>query len=292
MGTLNKKLVKICGVVLATSIVFVAGVAVGALTITDQHYLWMRGNRAYQALETINILAKLRDGGIDSVIESLDRDAVLHLWVSSRNQWRHELLDMSKWDASTIKRWQEAKAYYEQHPEVLQGEAPSNAYAVKELMKNIPALERRGVQKDFSKIYTGKTPPALHIAEWIGPAATLEGLRGKVVLLDFWHIECPPCIASMPHTQELLDRFAGRGLEVLAIHSARVGNFKKVPEFLRTNQYEFSVGLDDGYDTEANYAVQAWPTYYLINKQGHLVWGPSHAVPSDAMLLELLDQER
>ena len=81
MRYLNRRIVKILGVVLVVSIAFVVGGAVGALLITDQHYTWMRGHRAYRAKETITILTKLRDGEIEDLIESLDRAAIFDLWV-------------------------------------------------------------------------------------------------------------------------------------------------------------------------------------------------------------------
>jgi len=53
---------------------------------------------------------------------------------------------------------------------------------------------------------------------WSGPDLRREDLRGKVVLLEFWGHNCPPCIRSMPHLAQLHARHAGSGLVVIGAH--------------------------------------------------------------------------
>jgi len=287
----KKRILTVGGVLGMIGLAYVCGSFLHGVRSQSDYYHWLRVDSASRANYKLSLAASLRGGDVKKVVENLEADAALDLWHSSRNQWWKTPLEMSRWSPDTIKLWQEAKSYYDQYPETINRNRPTNISEVRELLKQIPPLEREGLGRDFAKTYQGKTPPALRIAEWIGPAATLEDLRGKVVLLDFWHIECPGCVARMADMQRLRDRFNEKGLRVLGIHSARVGDFTEVPEFLRTHQYDLPVGLDDQYQTESNYAVQAWPTYYLIDRQGNLAWGPSHDIPGDEILRQLISRE-
>ena len=51
-----------------------------------------------------------------------------------------------------------------------------------------------------------------------GPKIKASDLKGKVVFFEYWGINCPPCIASMPHLQELQDKFQSKGFTVVGSH--------------------------------------------------------------------------
>jgi thiol-disulfide isomerase/thioredoxin len=113
--------------------------------------------------------------------------------------------------------------------------------------------------------------PELSTTAWLGDAYTLAGLRGKVVLLDFWFTSCAPCIREMPKLRSLQEEFGSRGLVILTIHGAQ--DRKSVERFLQTNPIGLPVAMDDG-QMFTKYGVHAWPTKALINRQGRVVWSP------------------
>jgi thiol-disulfide isomerase/thioredoxin len=283
-----KQIVKYIGILGGMALVFIAGWIWGIRMVQAQDFNWLRINDATRAHYFLGIAASLREGNLAKVIRDLESDTIMALWASSQDHRKKAPLSISEWDNETVLCWQEAKKYFAQYPETINRDRPTNFRVVRDLLSQVPALEREGLEKDFMRTYAGKTPPALHIQEWIGPEATLTDLRGKVLLLDFWHIDCPGCLTRMPHLQQLQHQYGKRGLKVLAIHSARMGDFGKVPRFLRAHRYDLSVGLDKQAKTEVNYAVQAWPTYYLVDRRGHLAWGPNHDLPTEEILLPLL----
>ena len=140
----------------------------------------------------------------------------------------------------------------------------------------------------------GRPAPELHqIKGWKnGGPVTLAELRGKVVILDFWGYWCGPCIASMPKLMELHEKYAKRGLVIIAIHDDSVGSIEEMDARLRSariNQWggrdlPFLVALDGGGQTRiagtdkttrgattAAYGVTAFPTSVLIDRNGSII---------------------
>jgi len=100
---------------------------------------------------------------------------------------------------------------------------------------------------------------------WEGPAPTLESLRGRVVLLEFWGTWCGPCVRAMPGIQKLHDRYGSRGLTVLAISYEPPATLQP---FLTNNAFTMPVGSDPDKATIAPYGIRGWPTTIVIDRQG------------------------
>jgi thiol-disulfide isomerase/thioredoxin len=122
-----------------------------------------------------------------------------------------------------------------------------------------------------------------------GGPVKLADLRGKVVLLDFWGYWCGPCTLAMPKLMDLHDRYADKGLVIIAVHNDSVGSIKEMDRLLEERgirgrwgrDLPFLVALDGGAGlvdsnhvvsgTTAAYGVRAFPTTALIDKNGVLV---------------------
>src|SRR5262245_22092491 len=71
--------------------------------------------------------------------------------------------------------------------------------------------------KDF-----GKARELRNSDTWInGSPLKLQGLRGKVVVIDFWAFDCEPCIETTPHIIDLYDKYSKEGLVVIGVHTPR-----------------------------------------------------------------------
>lgn len=131
----------------------------------------------------------------------------------------------------------------------------------------------------------GQMAPNFSAKDQLGKTISLSDMRGKIVLLDFWGVWCGPCRRKLPHTQKIFDQFKNKGLAVIGIHSAF--RTEKTADFIAENNYTFPTGIDTGHIAK-DYGVTGWPTYYLIDKEGRLVWGPRHAPPSEELIESLL----
>jgi peroxiredoxin len=120
--------------------------------------------------------------------------------------------------------------------------------------------------RDDAQSLVGQKAPDFSVPTVDGKTAALADEKGKVVVLDFWATWCPPCRASLPHTQEMSanKEWADKGLVVWAANDQEnVGTIRK---FLTDNHYTFAVPMDSDGAVEKNYQVSAIPTVVVIGR--------------------------
>jgi len=117
----------------------------------------------------------------------------------------------------------------------------------------------------------GGPAPALEIPSVHGENVSLEALKGKVILIDFWAVWCGPCKKSAPFFQELADKYGDDGLEVIGVHvDDRMPPADKVAEYLDDAGVSYVNALSN-VDVDNGYMIYAMPTTYLIDREGILV---------------------
>jgi peroxiredoxin len=111
-----------------------------------------------------------------------------------------------------------------------------------------------------------------------GQATSLNELRGKPVLINFWQVRCPPCVQEMPYFQEVYDEWSDKGLVVLAINVGESSS--KVKSFLQSHGLSLPVLLDENREASRGYNIQYFPTTFLIDKDGIIQRGQIGAFQS------------
>lgn len=114
----------------------------------------------------------------------------------------------------------------------------------------------------------------LEILKWLkGNPITLDIAQGRnVIVFAFWATWAPPCIEAMPLLGEVQDKYADKGVVVVAISSEEE---KVVGEFIKNRNYiNYSVALDDGRKTFKKYMEgdSGIPTLFIIGKDGIVQW--------------------
>jgi thiol-disulfide isomerase/thioredoxin len=110
-----------------------------------------------------------------------------------------------------------------------------------------------------------------------GRQGTLESLRGKVVLVNFWATWCPYCRHEMPAMQEFYRDYAGRGIEIIAFSVDDEAG--KVREFMRDNGYTFPAAMAGSDQQRAFGGVSRLPVSFVIDRDGklrHKIHGQVH----------------
>ncbi|RZK76574.1 MAG: TlpA family protein disulfide reductase [Pedobacter sp.] len=98
---------------------------------------------------------------------------------------------------------------------------------------------------------------------------TLDQLKGKVVLLDFWYISCPPCRDLMPKIQQLRQRFPEKDLVVIGIN-VRDTSKKQVLKFLKEKKISYPQYYKSG-TLKEDYKLRAFPTSLILDKDGKVI---------------------
>ena len=102
---------------------------------------------------------------------------------------------------------------------------------------------------------------------------TLEKLRGKIVLLDFWTYCCINCIHVLPDLKKLEQKYRDE-LVVVGVHCAKFPNernAKNIREAISRYEIEHPVVNDHTFTVWKSYNVRAWPTFVLIDPEGKMV---------------------
>ena len=86
------------------------------------------------------------------------------------------------------------------------------------LDQKLEAFDKALIADAMSKTKVNKPAPDFNLASIEGNKTTLSGLKGKVVLLNFWDTSCKPCRAEYPHLQKIQEEFKNQGLSVLMIN--------------------------------------------------------------------------
>ena len=101
-----------------------------------------------------------------------------------------------------------------------------------------------------------------------GKAWTLQALRGKVVLVNFWATWCDPCRREMPDLETLYRRFKNQGLVVVAISDDDAG---KVKQLIVERKFTYPVLLDPGRKVTDLFRVEGIPKSFVYDRDGKLV---------------------
>jgi len=109
--------------------------------------------------------------------------------------------------------------------------------------------------------------PDFSITTSEGEYLTLDDLRGKVVVLDFWGTWCPPCVAALPALRDLKKRYAKeKAFVMISVSSDTVE--EKWKDFILKNQMDWPQTLDRGRKVQQAFDVRAFPTYIMLDHEG------------------------
>lgn len=122
----------------------------------------------------------------------------------------------------------------------------------------------------------GQAPEFAGITKWLNSdPLTMQQLRGKVVLIDFWTYSCINCIRTLPYVTKWYDTYKNQGLVVIGVHTPEF-EFEKdtqnVSDAIKRFKINYPVAQDNNFATWKAYSNQYWPAEYLIDQNGHIVY--------------------
>jgi thiol-disulfide isomerase/thioredoxin len=140
-------------------------------------------------------------------------------------------------------------------------------------------------------------PEFAGIANWINsPPLTMQQLRGKVVLVDFWTFECINCLHVLPYVKAWHQKYKEQGLVVVGVHTPEFAAEHQL-DFLQAavkrNGITFPVAQDNEYKTWNAWENRFWPAFYLVDKKGEVAYthfGEGDYAQTEAQIRKLLAQ--
>jgi thiol-disulfide isomerase/thioredoxin len=118
--------------------------------------------------------------------------------------------------------------------------------------------------------------PALAEGLWINSEPLkIEGLRGRVVLVDFWTYGCYNCRNTLPALKRWDTAYRDQGLTIIGVHTPEFDREKEpgnVRDQVRSLGIRYAVVTDNDNESWNAYSIQAWPTVVILDKQGRIRW--------------------
>jgi peroxiredoxin len=142
-----------------------------------------------------------------------------------------------------------------------------------EFLARVESGARDKLKAELEAKLLDEPAPDFTLADLKGNTVSLSGLKGKVVVIDFWATWCEPCLSSFPGMKQTVNNFRkDPRVRFLFINSwERVTDRRKnAADFLSANHYPFEVLLDSQDKVIADYQVEAIPTQFIIDGRGHV----------------------
>jgi cytochrome c biogenesis protein CcdA/thiol-disulfide isomerase/thioredoxin len=141
-------------------------------------------------------------------------------------------------------------------------------------------------------------PEFAGVSHWFntpgGRPLTMRGLRGKVVLVDFWTYTCINCLRTLPHLEAWDAAYRSQGLVIVGVHTPEFAfehSRSNVAGAIERLGVHYPVPQDNDYKTWDAYHNEYWPAEYLVDRQGrvvHVHFGEGDFGGTEALIRKLL----
>src|SRR5436305_10879697 len=113
----------------------------------------------------------------------------------------------------------------------------------------------------------GKPMPALNLTGWVNGEVKPADMKGKVVVVDFYASWCGPCMAAIPHNNELVKKYKDQGLVLFGVCTSNRGQ-EKMEQVVKDKGIEYPTAKDPNLKSEKAWHVHYYPTYAVIDRKG------------------------
>ena len=141
----------------------------------------------------------------------------------------------------------------------------------------------------------GDFPSLSGAVEWLNsPPLTVEQLKGKVVVVDFWTYSCINCLRSIPYVEAWAEKYKADGLVVIGVHAPEFAFEQSIPNVksaIADLKITYPVAIDNNYGIWRAFQNEYWPAHYFIDATGKIRYhhfGEGGYEESEAVIRQLL----
>jgi thiol-disulfide isomerase/thioredoxin len=141
----------------------------------------------------------------------------------------------------------------------------------------------------------GPAPELAGVNHWLNSEPlTIQGLQGKVILVNFWTYSCINCIHTLPYVTGWYEKYKDQGFVIIGVHTPEFAfehDTANVEQAIKRFSIAYPVAQDNDYATWQAYNNRYWPAEYLIDARGHLRlvhFGEGNYTETEAAIQELL----
>jgi thiol-disulfide isomerase/thioredoxin len=122
----------------------------------------------------------------------------------------------------------------------------------------------------------GKQAPAFSVIDLLGNEYSLNKLKGKVIVINFWFVECKPCVMEIPELNNLVEKYAEKEVVFLAF---TLNDKSKINSFLNKNTFKYNI-IPDSKASADLYNVNSYPTHLIIDENSIISYSSSGYGPT------------
>ena len=157
----------------------------------------------------------------------------------------------------------------------------------KAVSNSVESIEDKSTdKKESSTTNNNKLADDFTLVDQYGTIHKLSDYKGKVVFLNFWATWCPPCRGEMPDIEAIYKEYSNDEVVILGVATPNLGQEgtqEEVETFLSKNKYTFPVVFDTKSEVIESYGIRAFPTTFIIDKEGYITKKVPGAMKKETM---------
>lgn len=151
------------------------------------------------------------------------------------------------------------------------------------------SAKNNGIDIYLKKFLANQKPTPIKLIDAKGGLFTKDNFKGRVTIINFWATWCPPCVEEIPSLNRLKNKFHGKAFDLISINYAE--DLSSIKRFMKKVNVEFQVLLDKDGELAKQWNVITYPSTFIIDKNGHIIYGVNAAIEWDSSeVVEKIEQ--
>jgi len=118
------------------------------------------------------------------------------------------------------------------------------------------------------KSQIGADAPDFSVKDMDGKTYSLSSLKGKIVVINFWFVECKPCVIEMPELNEIVQKYKSEEVVFLAF---ALNKQPKIESFLKKHSFDYTI-LPDSRAVIGDYKIKSYPAHIILDQNSKIAF--------------------